>query len=50
MDELISQTILEPGKQLATYQSNCKLQVLYYMSTKTKFNVIYYNHMFHSHS
>ena len=21
-----------------------------YMSTKTKFNVIYYNHLFHSHS
>ena len=27
-------------------QSNCKLQV-YYMSTKTKFNVIYCNHMFY---
>ena len=30
-------------------QSNCKLQV-YYMSTKTKFNAIYCNHMFYSHS
>ena len=30
-------------------QSNSQLQV-YYMSTKTKFNVIYCNHMFHSHS
>ena len=30
-------------------QSNCKLQI-YYMSTKTKFNVICCNHMFHSHS
>ena len=29
--------------------SNCILQV-YYMSTKTKFNVIYCNNMFHSHS
>ena len=30
-------------------QSNCKLQV-YHMSTKTKFNLIYCNHKFHSHS
>ena len=30
------------------YQSNCKLQV-YYMSTKNKFNVIYFNHIFDSH-
>ena len=29
-------------------QSNCKLKV-YHMSTKSKFNVIYCNHMFHSH-
>ena len=28
-------------------QSNCKLQV-YYMSTKTRFNAIYCNHMFHT--
>ena len=30
-------------------QSYCKLQV-YYMSTKTKFNIFYCNHMFHSPS
>ena len=30
-------------------KNNCKSQV-YYMSTKTKFNVIYWNHVFHSHS
>ena len=34
---------------LYSYQNNCKLQV-YYMSTKTKLNLIYCNHMFHSHS
>ena len=35
--------------QGALQQSNCKLQV-YYMSTKTKLNVIYCKYMFHSHS
>ena len=34
---------------LTFYQSNRKLQV-YHMSTKTKFNLIYCNHVFHSHS
>ena len=31
-------------------KSRSKNKYTYYMSTKTKFNVIYCNHMFHSHS
>ena len=46
---LFYELLVPIGKKPHSCQSNCKLQVDY-MSTKTKFNIINCNHMFHSYS